>query len=401
MIKRDYYLNQLRLLRDQKVIKVITGIRRCGKSTLLQLFREELKNQGIKQSQIQSFNFEEEKNVKLRDWRALHHAIEEKMLKNQMNYIFLDEIQKVEHFEETINSLFTKENIDIYITGSNAFLLSGELATYLTGRYITIHMLPFSFGEYREFFSEEENEYRLFTKYLNSSSFPETIALSRVDNKLSQNYLRDLYDTIVNKDISMRYDIRNHNEFERVFKFILSNIGSPTSARNIANALASSSRITHQTVINYLEYMSESYLVYPVSRYDVKGKKLLTTKDKYYTVDLGLRQLLLPTTLESDIGHRLENIVYLELLKRNEGEIMIGKAGDSEIDFIVQKPSGDRVYYQVAYHATDKETLHRELLPLTRIQDNYPKILLTLDLVAEDYSGIRKLNLVDWLLEKQ
>ena len=400
MIKRDYYLNQLRLLKDQKVIKVITGIRRCGKSTLLQLFREDLNKQGVKKAQIQSYNFEEEQNVDLRNWQKLHAKIEEKLIPDQMNYIFLDEIQQVEHFEEVVNSLFTKENVDLYITGSNAFLLSGELATYLTGRYITIHMLPFSFAEYRESFPEEDNEYRLFTKYLNSSSFPETVALSKIDLKLSQNYLKDLYDTIVNKDIATRYDIRNHAEFERIFKFILSSIGSPTSARNIANVLQNSTQITHQTVIRYLEYMAESYLVYPVSRYDIKGKKLLTTNDKYYIVDLGLRQLLLPTDMESDMGHRLENVVFLELLKRNEGEITIGKAGDTEVDFVVQKPSGEKTYYQVAYHITDENILHRELAPFTKINDNYPKILLTLDLVSEEYSGIKKLNLVDWLLEK-
>ena len=400
MIKRDYYLNQLRLLKDQKVIKVITGIRRCGKSTLLQLFREDLNKQGIKKAQIQSYNFEEEQNVDLRNWQKLHAKIEEKLIPDQMNYIFLDEIQQVEHFEEVVNSLFTKENVDLYITGSNAFLLSGELATYLTGRYITVHMLPFSFAEYRESFPEEDNEYRLFTQYLNSSSFPETVALSKIDLKLSQNYLKDLYDTIVNKDIATRYDIRNRAEFERIFKFILSSIGSPTSARNIANVLQNNAQITHQTVIRYLEYMAESYLIYPVSRYDIKGKKLLTTNDKYYIVDLGLRQLLLPTDMESDMGHRLENVVFLELLKRNEGEITIGKAGDTEVDFVVQKPSGEKTYYQVAYHVADENTLHRELAPFTKINDNYPKILLTLDLVSEEYSGIKKLNLVDWLLEK-
>ena len=338
MIKRDYYLDQLKLLKDQKVIKVITGIRRSGKSTLLQLFRNELKSQGVKNSQIQALNFEEEQNVELRDWRALHQRIESKLLPDQMNYVFLDEIQKVEHFEEAVDSIFVKENVDIYLTGSNAFLLSGELATLLTGRYISIHMLPFSFAEYREAFPEEDNEFRLFTQYLNSSSFPETVSLSKVNQKLAQNYLNDLYNTIVNKDIATRYDIRNKTEFERVIKFILSNIGSPTSARNIANAISGTNQLTHNTIIKYIEYLSESYLIYPVSRYDIKGKKILTTNDKYYTVDLGLRQLLLSDKTDSDIGHKLENIVFLELLKRNEGQILVGKADEAEVDFIVQKP---------------------------------------------------------------
>ncbi|MBQ3296848.1 ATP-binding protein [Candidatus Saccharibacteria bacterium] len=400
MIRRDYYLNQLKLLKDQKVIKVITGIRRSGKSTLLQLFRDELKSQNIKKAQIQAFNFEEEQNVELRDWRKLHQQIESKLVPDQMNYIFLDEIQKVEHFEEAVDSLFVKENVDIYLTGSNAFLLSGELATLLTGRYISIHMLPFSFAEYREAFSDEDNELRLFTQYLNSSSFPEAVSLSKIDSKLAENYLRDLYDTIINKDIATRYEIRNKTEFGRTTKYILSNIGNPTSARNIANTLSNNGQLTHNTIIRYLDYLTQSYLIYSVSRYDIKGKKILTTNDKYYAVDLGLRQLLLADGMESDIGHKLENVVYLELLKRNEGQVLVGRTDENEVDFIIQKPGGERIYYQVAYHTDTPETLHRELVPFMKIKDNYPKILLTLDLVSEEYSGIKKHNLVDWLLEK-
>ncbi|MBR2543916.1 ATP-binding protein [Candidatus Saccharibacteria bacterium] len=401
MIKRDYYLNQLTKLKDQKVIKVITGVRRSGKSTLLQLFRDELKTQGVKRAQIQSFNFEEESNVELRNWRALHRQIEQKLVPDAMNYIFLDEIQKVEHFEEAVDSLFVKENVDLYITGSNAFLLSGELATYLTGRYISIHVLPFSFAEYREAFAEEIDETKLFTDYLSSSSFPEAVNLSKTDTRLAQNYLTDLYDTIVNKDIATRFEIRNHDEFARVTKYLFSNIGNPTSARTVANALAGNNgTLVHNTVVRYLDYLSQSYLLYPVSRYDIKGKKLLTTNDKYYVVDLGLRQLLLGSSLESDLGHKLENVVYLELLKRNVGEIMVGKADETEVDFIVQKPGGERVYYQVAYHIPSQDVLERELRPFTKIRDNYPKIILTLDLVNEEYSGIQKINLIRWLLEK-
>ncbi|MBR2998404.1 ATP-binding protein [Candidatus Saccharibacteria bacterium] len=401
MIKRDYYLNQLKLLKDQKVIKIITGIRRSGKSTILQLFREELASQGVKKSQIQSFNFEEEINTDLRDWRALHQKIEQKLVPDAMNYIFLDEIQKVEHFEEAVNSLFIKENVDLYITGSNAFLLSGELATYLTGRYISIHMLPFSFAEYREAYPDEIDENKLFSDYLNHSSFPEVVNLSKVDTSLAQTYLKDLYNTIVNKDIATRYDIRSQNEFLRVAKYLLSNIGNPTSARTVANVLSGgSSTIVHNTVMRYIDYLTQSYLIYPVSRYDIKGKKILTTNDKYYAVDLGLRRLVMGSSLESDLGHKLENVVYLELLKRHEGEIMVGKADESEVDFIVQKPDGERVYYQVAYHISSEDTLTRELAPFIKIRDNYPKILLSLDMVNEEFSGIQKINLVKWLLEK-
>ena len=402
MIIRQEYLNQLRLLKDQKVIKVITGIRRSGKSTLLELFRDDLKKQNIAKEQIQFFNFEEEKNVDLRDWRKLHQTIEEKLIQNKMNYIFLDEIQKVDHFEELVNSLFVKKNVDLYITGSNAFLLSSELATLLTGRYISIHLLPFSFKEYTEMYPDETNYDRLFEKYLNSSSFPEVVRLSKVNEELANNYLKDLYNTIVNKDIAKRYNIRNEIDFERTIKFVFDSIGSPLSARNIANTLKNESiNVFHGTIINYLQYLTKSYMIYPVNRYDIKGKKILITNDKYYVVDLGLRNLLLSDSPKSDIGHRLENVVYLELLRLNKGKIFVGKNEDSEVDFILQMSNGKRVYYQVAYQVNDRpETLKRELAPFFKIKDNYPKILLTMDLVPEEFEGIKKINIVNWLLDK-
>ncbi len=402
MIIRQEYLNQLRLLKDQKVIKVITGIRRSGKSTLLELFRDDLKKQNIAKEQIQFFNFEEEKNVNLRDWRKLHQTIEEKLVQNKMNYIFLDEIQKVDHFEELVNSLFVKKNVDLYITGSNAFLLSSELATLLTGRYISIHLLPFSFKEYTEMYPDETNYDRLFEKYLNSSSFPEVVRLSKVNEELANNYLKDLYNTIVNKDIAKRYNIRNEIDFERTIKFVFDSIGSPLSARNIANTLKNESiNVFHGTIINYLQYLTKSYMIYPVNRYDIKGKKILITNNKYYVVDLGLRNLLLSDPPKSDIGHRLENVVYLELLRLNKGKIFVGKNEDSEVDFILQMPNGKRVYYQVAYQVNDRpETLKRELAPFFKIKDNYPKILLTMDLIPEEFEGIKKINIVNWLLDK-
>ena len=402
MIIRQEYLNQLRLLKDQKVIKVITGIRRSGKSTLLELFRDDLKKQNIAKEQIQFFNFEEEKNVDLRNWRKLHQTIEEKLVQNKMNYIFLDEIQKVDHFEELVNSLFVKKNVDLYITGSNAFLLSSELATLLTGRYISIHLLPFSFKEYTEMYPDETNYDRLFEKYLNSSSFPEVVRLSKVNEELANNYLKDLYNTIVNKDIAKRYNIRNEIDFERTIKFVFDSIGSPLSARNIANTLKNESiNVFHGTIINYLQYLTKSYMIYPVNRYDIKGKKILITNNKYYVVDLGLRNLLLSDSPKSDIGHRLENVVYLELLRLNKGKIFVGKNEDSEVDFILQMSNGKRVYYQVAYQVNDRpETLKRELAPFFKIKDNYPKILLTMDLVPEEFEGIKKINIVNWLLDK-
>lgn len=401
-IIRQQYLDQLTLSKDQNVIKVVTGVRRSGKSTLLGLFQDTLREQGIADSQIQSFNFEEEKNVELRDWRKLHHRIEQKLVPDKMNYIFLDEVQKVAQFEEVADSLFVKPNVDLYITGSNAFLLSGELSTLLTGRYISIHVLPFSFSEFVQVFPEEHNNDRLFEKYLTSSSFPEAINLAKIDDKLANNYLRNIYDTIVNKDIAERYQIRGRIDFDRVVKFVFDSIGSPLSARNISNFFKlNNDNIFHGTIKNYLDYLTKSYLVYPVSRYDIKGRRLLTTNDKYYVVDLGLRNILLGSTPESDVGHRLENVVFLELLRRNEGEIFIGKNEDCEVDFMVQMTGGERIYYQVSYQVNDRpKTLARELAPFYKIRDNYPKFLLTMDLVPEQFDGIKKVNVVDWLLSQ-
>ena len=401
-IIRQQYLDQLTLSKDQNVIKVVTGVRRSGKSTLLGLFQDTLREQGIADSQIQSFNFEEEKNVELRDWRKLHHHIEQKLVPDKMNYIFLDEVQKVAQFEEVADSLFVKPNVDLYITGSNAFLLSGELSTLLTGRYISIHVLPFSFSEFIQIFPEEHNNDRLFEKYLTSSSFPEAINLAKIDDKLANNYLRNIYDTIVNKDIAERYRVRGRIDFDRVVKFIFDSIGSPLSARNISNFFKlNNDNIFHGTIKNYLDYLTKSYLVYPVSRYDIKGRRLLTTNDKYYVVDLGLRNILLGSTPGSDVGHRLENVVFLELLRRNEGEIFIGKNEDCEVDFMVQMAGGERVYYQVSYQVNGRpKTLARELAPFYKIRDNYPKFLLTMDLVPEQFDGIKKVNVVDWLLNQ-
>lgn len=401
-IIRQQYLDQLTLSKDQNVIKVVTGVRRSGKSTLLGLFQDTLREQGIADSQIQSFNFEEEKNVELRDWRKLHHRIEQKLVPDKMNYIFLDEVQKVAQFEEVADSLFVKPNVDLYITGSNAFLLSSELSTLLTGRYISIHVLPFSFSEFVQVFPEEHNNDRLFEKYLTSSSFPEAINLAKIDDKLANNYLRNIYDTVVNKDIAERYQIRGRIDFDRVVKFVFDSIGSPLSARNISNFFKlNNDNIFHGTIKNYLDYLTKSYLVYPVSRYDIKGRRLLTTNDKYYVVDLGLRNILLGSTPGSDVGHRLENVVFLELLRRNEGEIFIGKNEDCEVDFMVQMAGGERVYYQVSYQVNDQpKTLARELAPFYKIRDNYPKFLLTMDLVPEQFDGIKKVNVVDWLLNQ-
>ncbi|MDR2395460.1 MAG: ATP-binding protein [Endomicrobium sp.] len=387
------------------MIKVIIGIRRSGKSTLLDLFRDELKLQGVKDKQIQSYNFEDpELNYDL-DWRKIYEKIIAKIVADDQNYIFLDEVQTIPKFEKLVDGLFIKKNIDVYITGSNAFLLSGELATLLTGRYITIHILPFSFAEYRQSFLDEQNEDRLFAEYLNASSFPEAVTLSQRDKNLSMKYISDVYDTILKRDIYTRYQIRNKVNFERVLKFICNNIGSPVSANAIAAELnrgkkTDEAKITHNVIVRWLSYLAECYLIYPVSRYNIKGKKLLTTNDKYYIVDLSLRSLLLGRKSDEDLGHRLENIVYLELLRRyNVGQIYVGKKDDKEVDFIVQLPNTERLYIQVAYSVKDSKTLTRELESLRKIRDNNPKMLLTTDLGSNIYYGIKQINVVDWLLE--
>ncbi len=400
MIIREKYLKWLRGVQDKRIIKVVTGVRRSGKSTLLGQFRDDLRNRGIKKSQIQSFNFEEEQHADLSDWRKLHQLIESRLSPTSMNYVFLDEIQYIHDFERLAASLATKENVDLYITGSNAFLLSSELATLLTGRYVSLHILPLSFGEYVQFYPEEYDKYKLFRQYMDSSAFPEAGSIL-MDNPIAANvYLNDLYDTILNKDIRSRYDIRNISVFNRIVKFVFDSIGSTISAANISNALAKQHiTVSSPTVMNYLDYLTESYVLYPVSRFDIKGKHILSSNDKYYVVDLGLRQSVLGARPNSDIGHRLENIVYLELLRRQDSFIYIGKQREQEVDFVVQKYGGGFEYYQVAYQVGGQpDTLERELRPLQHIQDNYPKTLLTLDPIPADFDGINQLNLIDWLL---
>lgn len=403
MIRREEYLNWLKSLQDKQLIKVITGVRRAGKSTLLELFRDELLSQKVKKSQIQFYNFEEEKNTDLRDWRKLHQYIEEKLIPTEMNYVFLDEVQKVEHFEEMAASLATKPNVDLYITGSNAFLLSGELATYLTGRYISLHILPLSFQEYSQLFPDEQNMERLFLQYMNTTAFPEAASIL-VDNPAAVDvYLQDLYDTILQKDICTRYEIRNTVVFNRIVKFLFDSVGSLVSATNIAAQLEKQgTMISVPTVINYLNYLTKCYILYPANRFEIKGRRLLENNDKYYVVDLGLRQAILGSSISTDIGHRLENVVYLELVRRQNGKVFVGKQRDYEVDFVVQKYGGGLEYYQVAYQVAERpEVLERELKPLWSIQDNYQKMLITMDPMSGDIDGIRQVNVVDWLLDNR
>lgn len=370
----------------------------------MEQFRDELLAEGVEQNQIIFLNFEELETQTLTDYQALYAHISKKMQPKVMNYVFLDEVQNVEDFEKAVDSLFVKKNVDLYLTGSNAFMLSGELATLLSGRYISIHVQPFSFQEYVAAFDEADkqsstgninnNTDRLFAQYLDNSSLPEAVTLFQQAPQMVNAYLRDVCDTVLYKDIARRHDIRGMTNLERTMQFLLSSIGSTISATNIAENLGG---ISHSTVISYVEYLTRAYLFYKAQRYDIRGKRLLQTQEKYYVVDLGMRTILLSESLGTDRGRKLENVVYLELLRRGE-EVWVGKQKEKEVDFLVQQKSGQRTYYQVAYTAADTETLDRELAPLKSIHDAYPKYLITTDLGAEEYEGIRHLNIVDWLL---
>jgi len=403
-IKREQYLAKLRQLKDKNLIKVITGIRRSGKSTIFELFQNELRNSGISQDRIQSLNFE---SVELasESYQSIYAKITSSLVADQTNYIFLDEIQMLPEFERLIDGLFILKNVDLYVTGSNAYLLSGELATLLTGRYFPIHVLPLSFAEYSEFFAGNDNA-KLFARYLSSTTFPEALNLSADAPELVSEYVETVYQNIVSKDIFVRYDVRDDANFERVFRFILGNIGSFVSTKSIADALnvgkkATETTTSHNTVARYLGYFVESYLLYKADRYDIKGKELLKTQDKYYVVDLGLRLALLGEQKDVDLGHKLENIVYLELVRRYGTSIYVGKHKDQEVDFVVNLQEGGRLYFQVAWTVHDSQTLKRELKPLESIKDNYQKFVITTDPDNSLYEGIQKLNVVDWLLSSK
>lgn len=400
MISREIYLEKLRLLKGQKLIKVITGIRRSGKSTLLETFKNELIESGVSEKNIIFLNFEERENLHLANWTSLYDEIINRLTKNDSkHYVFLDEVQLVTNFEKLINGLFTKKNIDLYVTGSNAYLLSSELATLLTGRYIAINVQPYSFSEYTLANIEEKNSDKLFRKYINTSSFPEAVTLAKSSESLINDYLQSIYDTVIIKDIAQRNKLRNLHNLQRIISFVFDSVGSYISPTNIANALNTNSNktISHNTVSKYLDFLTQSYIIYPAPRYDIKGKELLTTNQKYYLVDLGLKNILTTNNYDADLGRKLENVVYFELLRRG-GKIYSGKNNDKEIDFVVQKANNFREYYQVAFTVNDDKTFEREISAFRNIRDNYPKYLLTLDFDNTNIEGIQKINAIDWLL---
>lgn len=399
MIKREQYLNTLRQFKDKDVIKIATGVRRCGKSTLFMLFQEELKQSGVKDSEIITINFESPRylleNVK---WRDLWQDITERLKGVEKGYVFLDEIQTVPEFEKLVDGLYVEPNIDLYVTGSNAYFLSSELSTVLSGRYIEIKMLPLSFKEYASAFPSQTDYQKLYNDYVNYGSFPYVPTLLEESESAVDTYLQGVYETVLYKDIIARLNTEDETKMLNLVKFTLDNIGNTLSPRKIADTMTSNGdKISHPTVDSYLTALTKSFLLYQADRYDVKGKKLLQRYSKYYLVDIGLRQMILGRTLSGDRGHILENIIYLELLRRNR-HVWIGKNNDTEIDFVVQTNSGDTEYYQVAETMLGEETRTRETRPLKNIKDHFPKFILTMDTGEYTDSGIRQVNAIDWLL---
>ena len=405
MVQRKEYINQLLSWKDDRVIKVVTGIRRCGKSTLLAQFQNILREKGIEDEQIISINFEELEYEDLLDYKKMYTFLKERINPNKQNYIFLDEIQRVESYEKVVDSLYVKEYIDIYITGSNSYMLSGDLATLLTGRYVEIKMLPLSFKEFSE--ARGDASEKIFSEYLAVGGLPYIASMDQNTEKLNT-YLEGIYNTVIIKDIEERQSRKESDPSKRrvsnivllksIAKFLASVVGSPISIRSVTDYLISNGRkVSPNTVDNYIEALCESFIFYEVERFDIAGKELLKTNKKYYMVDLGLRNYILPKRTY-DLGFSIENIVYFELLRRGY-QVNIGKLGDTEVDFVARK-NDEIKYYQVTADMTAESTFTREMRSLKAINDNYEKMVLTLDrFTLGNYEGIKVINVLDWLLD--
>ena len=406
MVERKEYLEHLIQWKDEQVIKVVTGIRRCGKSTLLLQYQEWLKASGVSDEQIVTINFEELEYEELQDYKKLYAYLKDRLCKGKMTYIFLDEIQKVFAFEKVVDSLYVKPQVDLYVTGSNAYMLSGDLATLLTGRYVEIKMLPLSFYEFLEVTGSGQEQG--LSEYMRDGGLPYVAVMDRTPEKVDT-YLEGIYNTVIVKDIEDRQarkesdsDKRKINDIlllKTIAKYLASIVGNPVSIRSITDYFISNGRkISPNTVSDYVEALTESFIFYPAERFDIIGKQLLKANRKMYIVDLGLRNHILPRR-QYDLGFSLENIVYFELLRRGY-RVMIGKVGSTEVDFVAEK-QGAYIYFQVTADMTAQETFEREMKPLRRIRDNYEKIVLTGDrLTLGNYDGIQVKYLPDWLLEK-
>ena len=397
LIQREKYLEFLRRHKDQDVIKVVSGVRRCGKSTLFELFKQELLTSGVKANQIISINFEDLEFEPLQEYHALHEYIVERLILETPMYVFLDEVQHVPQFEKVVGSLFIKPNVDIYITGSNAYFMSSDIATLLTGRYVQVEMLPLSFKEFHSAYSQQNlSDMDIYNLYIEHSSFPRLVHVE--DDESIDEYLESILNTVILKDIVTRLKITDVPLLLDIIKYLLANIGSLINPTKIANTLTSYGRKTdNKTVEKYLQGLKDGLLIYEVNRFDVKGKALLQRNAKYYVVDSAFRKFLLSRT-DTDRGHILENIVYLELIRRGY-RVYVGHLQNGEIDFVAKMPHRLE-YYQVSYSVMEDTTLRRELSPLEKLDDNYPKYLLTMDVLhkTDNHNGIEQKNVLDWLL---
>ncbi len=402
---RKEYIDKLLSYKDKDLIKVVSGLRRSGKSTLLELYREELLKCGIDKGQIQFYNFELPENFVGKNWDDIYFDIKKKLHAGKRNYIFLDEVQNIPLFEKLVDGLFATQNVDVYITGSNAFLLSSELATLLSGRYIEISILPFSFNEYLMARNiDTNNKYLnyepLFFDYVNETSLPKGVELRELGFDKIYEYLEAIYKTIVEKDITQRHRINDKRAFSNIIKFMATNVGNALSPNNISKMLKQDGQSIHRdTVEKYLGYLTGSFVFYKVNRFDLKGRKQLVTQEKYYLVDMGFINILQGKERTTDRGHILENVVYLELLRRGY-KIWTGTSRNSKVDFVCKTKTGDIEYYQVAWKMNSESTVEREFGALEKIKDNYPKYLLTTDGFTQNRSGIRHLNVFDWLLSE-
>lgn len=398
-IERKEYMHTLIGLRDKNLIKVLTGVRRCGKSTVMQMFRDYLIRDHVAENQLVFMNFETLESRKwLNDYEGLYYHIINQLDVSKPCYVFLNEVQKIHAFERLIDGLYVKPNIDVYVTGSNAYLLSSELGTLLTGRYINIHILPFSFKEFILTRDDRSRTDLLFAQYLDSGGMPGIFELPEYSVK---SYIENVIQNIIQKDVLVRNKWRNEDHFYKTTAFLFDTIGSVISAKKITNTLKTNNKlsISHNTVENYLNALVEAYLFYKVKRFDLRGKGLLMTQEKYYTVDLGLKKYFLGDKINLDLGHNLENVVYLELLRRGY-QVNIGKADNTEIDFVVRKMNGEQEYIQVAWTTKEQSTFEREIRPFELIRDFNRRILLTTDVEpVTTYKGIQKINVIDWLLK--
>lgn len=401
MIRRERYIDQLVRWKDKQVIKVITGVRRSGKSTLLRLFADHLIENGVPESRIVMINLEDLANADLLDYMNLYRHVRARISSEEKTYVFIDEVQNCKGFERAVDSLFLDPHADIYMTGSNAWMLSGELATLLSGRYVTITVLPLSFAEYCDGISGSQRGLReKFIDYLQNGGFPFTAGLDADPDRdtLVREYIEGIYNTILVKDTAVREGIRDISLLERIVRCLASSVGSPVSTKKIADTLISSGRkVSVNTVDAYLRALTESYVFLRCDRMDVRGREYLKTLGKYYMIDTGLKNLLTAGKTR-DLGHLLENAVYLELVRRGY-RVSVGKLDDREIDFVVNLSEGAG-YVQVSASVLDDATLVREITPLHRVHDNYPKLLLTLDDFGSgsSHEGILQLNVMDWML---